>query len=56
MIRGQEGVPVHVDGEAWIQPPSVIQIQHKNQAQLLVRDKVGYIQTGSVANTQRRRL
>ena len=25
-ILGQEGVPVHVDGEAWIQPPSIIRI------------------------------
>jgi len=39
-ILGQEGVPVHVDGEAWVQPPSVIRIQHKNRAQMLIRDKV----------------
>jgi len=39
-ILGQEGVPVHVDGEAWIQPPSVIRIQHKNRAQMLINDKV----------------
>ncbi|CAK9292989.1 unnamed protein product [Gordionus sp. m RMFG-2023] len=33
------GVPVQVDGEAWIQPPGCIQIVHKNRAQMLVRDK-----------------
>ncbi|XP_032084014.1 diacylglycerol kinase kappa isoform X2 [Thamnophis elegans] len=38
-IRGDEGVPVQVDGEAWIQPPGVIQIQHKNRAQMLTRDR-----------------
>jgi diacylglycerol kinase (ATP) len=39
-ILGDEGVPVHVDGEAWIQPPSVIKIVHRNRAQMLTRDKV----------------
>ena len=39
-ILGQEGVPVHVDGEAWIQPPSRIRIHHKNRAQMLINDKV----------------
>lgn len=39
-IRGDEGVPVQVDGEAWIQPPGVIKIQHKNRAQMLTRDRV----------------
>ncbi|XP_025894914.1 diacylglycerol kinase delta-like isoform X3 [Nothoprocta perdicaria] len=38
-IRGDEGVPVQVDGEAWIQPPGVIKIQHKNRAQMLTRDR-----------------
>ncbi|NXC41709.1 DGKH kinase, partial [Penelope pileata] len=38
-IRGDEGVPVQVDGEAWIQPPGVIRIQHKNRAQMLTRDR-----------------
>jgi len=42
-ILGQEGVPVHVDGEAWIQPPSVIRIHHKNRAQMLINDKVNMI-------------
>ncbi|NXP22278.1 DGKD kinase, partial [Scytalopus superciliaris] len=38
-IRGDEGVPVQVDGEAWIQPPGIIRIQHKNRAQMLTRDR-----------------
>ncbi|NXR36825.1 DGKD kinase, partial [Zosterops hypoxanthus] len=38
-IRGEEGVPVQVDGEAWIQPPGIIKIQHKNRAQMLTRDR-----------------
>ena len=39
-IIGNEGVPVQVDGEAWIQPPGFIYIAHKNRAQMLTRDKV----------------
>uniref|UniRef100_A0A4W3HB67 Diacylglycerol kinase n=1 Tax=Callorhinchus milii TaxID=7868 RepID=A0A4W3HB67_CALMI len=39
-ILGDEGVPVQVDGEAWIQPPGVIKIMHKNRAQMLTRDRV----------------
>ncbi|XP_061455059.1 diacylglycerol kinase delta-like isoform X2 [Rhineura floridana] len=38
-IRGDEGVPVQVDGEAWIQPPGMIMIRHKNRAQMLTRDR-----------------
>ncbi|NXP45506.1 DGKD kinase, partial [Heliornis fulica] len=38
-IWGDEGVPVQVDGEAWIQPPGIIKIQHKNRAQMLTRDR-----------------
>ncbi|XP_029463328.1 diacylglycerol kinase eta-like isoform X2 [Rhinatrema bivittatum] len=38
-ILGDEGVPVQVDGEAWIQPPGMIKIQHKNRAQMLTRDR-----------------
>ncbi|TRZ22446.1 hypothetical protein HGM15179_004653 [Zosterops borbonicus] len=38
-ILGDEGVPVQVDGEAWIQPPGVIKIIHKNRAQMLTRDR-----------------
>lgn len=32
-----------MDGEAWIQPPGVIRISHKNRAQMLTRDKVNCI-------------
>lgn len=39
-ITGDEGVPVQVDGEAWIQPPGFVCIVHKNRAQMLTRDKV----------------
>ena len=39
-IVGDEGVPVQVDGEAWVQPPGLLKIVHKNRAQMLVRDKV----------------
>lgn len=39
-ILGDEGVPIQVDGEAWLQPPGYIQIIHKNRAQMLTRDKV----------------
>ena len=45
-ILGDEGVPIQVDGEAWIQPPGVIKIQHKNRAQMLTRDRVRYIKRG----------
>uniref|UniRef100_A0A8C7X9M1 Diacylglycerol kinase n=1 Tax=Oryzias sinensis TaxID=183150 RepID=A0A8C7X9M1_9TELE len=38
-ILGEEGVPVQVDGEAWIQPPGVVEIIHKNRAQMLTRDR-----------------
>ena len=41
MIMGDEGVPVQVDGEAWIQAPGYIRIMHKNRAQMLTRDRVG---------------
>ncbi len=39
-IVGDQGLPVQVDGEAWIQPPGFIRIDHKNRAQMLTRDKV----------------
>ncbi|KAG9274483.1 diacylglycerol kinase delta isoform X3 [Astyanax mexicanus] len=39
IIKGDEGVPVQVDGEAWIQPPGIVQIIHKNRAQMLTRDR-----------------
>ncbi|KAM9318166.1 diacylglycerol kinase delta isoform 2-T3 [Pholidichthys leucotaenia] len=38
-ILGDEGVPVQVDGEAWIQPPGYIKIMHKNRTQTLTRDR-----------------
>ncbi|KAK2831071.1 hypothetical protein Q7C36_016157 [Tachysurus vachellii] len=38
-ILGDEGVPVQVDGEAWIQPPGFIRILHKNRTQTLTRDR-----------------
>ena len=38
-ILGSEGVPIQVDGEAWIQPPGSIRIIHKNRMQMLCRDK-----------------
>ncbi|CAG0918863.1 unnamed protein product [Notodromas monacha] len=34
-----EGVPVEVDGEAWIQPPGIIRIVHKNRVQMLSRNR-----------------
>lgn len=39
-ILGDEGVPVQVDGEAWLHPPGIIRILHKNKVQLMCRDKV----------------
>ncbi|XP_072318095.1 diacylglycerol kinase delta isoform X2 [Eucyclogobius newberryi] len=38
-ILGDEGVPVQVDGEAWVQPPGFIRILHKNRTQTLTRDR-----------------
>ncbi|XP_010901660.1 diacylglycerol kinase delta isoform X1 [Esox lucius] len=38
-ILGDEGVPVQVDGEAWVQPPGYINIIHKNRTQTLTRDR-----------------
>lgn len=45
-ILGDEGVPVQVDGEAWIQPPGYIRIIHKNRAQTLTRDRVRRLPAG----------
>lgn len=33
------GVPVQVDGEAWMQAPCVVTISHKNRVRVLCRDK-----------------
>ncbi|XP_042639221.1 diacylglycerol kinase kappa [Orycteropus afer afer] len=38
-IDGEEGIPVQVDGEAWIQRPGLIKIRYKNAAQMLTRDR-----------------
>lgn len=38
-IFGEEGIPVQVDGEAWIQKPGHIKIKYKNAAQMLMRDR-----------------
>uniref|UniRef100_A0A8C5G628 Diacylglycerol kinase n=1 Tax=Gouania willdenowi TaxID=441366 RepID=A0A8C5G628_GOUWI len=38
-VLGDEGVPVQVDGEAWVQPPGYIRILHKNRTQTLTRDR-----------------
>ena len=40
MSLGEESIPLEVDGEAWMQPPGVITIQHKNTIQMLARDRV----------------
>lgn len=50
-ILGDEGVPIQVDGEAWIQPPGVIKIQHKNRAQMLTRDRVRKREWGSAQSS-----
>lgn len=39
MFTGDEGVPIQVDGEAWIQPPGIIRILHKNRMQMLCRNR-----------------
>lgn len=39
-IDGEEGIPVQVDGEAWVQRPGLIKIRYKNTAQMLARDRV----------------
>ncbi|KAJ8683494.1 hypothetical protein QAD02_019286 [Eretmocerus hayati] len=38
-ILGTEGVPIQVDGEAWVQPPGIIRIIHKNRMQMLHRNR-----------------
>lgn len=38
-ILGDEGVPIQVDGEAWIQPPGIIRILHKNRMKMLSRNR-----------------
>ena len=41
-VAGEEGVPIQVDGEAWIQPPGMIRIIHKNRMQMLCRNRVSH--------------
>jgi hypothetical protein len=38
-IIGDEPVPVQVDGEAWLQEPGIIKIEHKNRVQMLARER-----------------
>lgn len=38
MIKGTEPIPVQVDGEAWLQNPGIIKIEHKNRVQMLASD------------------
>ncbi|XP_073918283.1 diacylglycerol kinase kappa [Castor canadensis] len=38
-IDGEEGIPVQVDGEAWVQKPGLIKIRYKNAAHMLMRDR-----------------
>ncbi|XP_021707922.1 diacylglycerol kinase eta-like [Aedes aegypti] len=38
-ILGEECVPIQVDGEAWLQPPGMIRIIHKNRVQMLCRNR-----------------
>ncbi|XP_008821798.1 diacylglycerol kinase kappa-like, partial [Nannospalax galili] len=38
-IDGEDGIPVQVDGEAWVQKPGLIKIRYKNAAQMLMRDR-----------------
>lgn len=38
-IIGDEEVPIQVDGEAWLQPPGIIKIVHKNRCQMLGRNR-----------------
>uniref|UniRef100_A0A1B0GQ62 Diacylglycerol kinase n=1 Tax=Phlebotomus papatasi TaxID=29031 RepID=A0A1B0GQ62_PHLPP len=38
-ILGDEDMPIQVDGEAWLQPPGMIRIIHKNRCQMLCRNR-----------------
>ena len=40
VLSGEEAVPLQADGEAWLQPPGIIKIEHKNRVQMLARDRV----------------
>lgn len=51
-ILGNEGVPVQVDGEAWVHPPGIIRILHKNRVQLICRDRTMEQQVRSGSNAR----
>ncbi len=51
-ILGSEGVPVQVDGEAWVHPPGIIRILHKNRVQLICRDRTMEQQVRSGSNSR----
>lgn len=53
-ILGDEGVPVQVDGEAWLQQPGIIRIIHKNRVQMLCRNRSLEISLKSWEEKQRR--
>lgn len=53
-ILGDEGVPIQVDGEAWLQPPGMIRIIHKNRCQMLCRNRNLEISLKSWEEKQRR--
>ncbi|XP_045471962.1 diacylglycerol kinase eta isoform X2 [Harmonia axyridis] len=38
-ILGDDAIPIQVDGEAWVQPPGVVRIIHKNRMQMLCRNR-----------------
>lgn len=49
-ILGEEGVPIQVDGEAWVQPPGIIRIIHKNRMQMLYRNRASiYLVVSSIS-------
>ncbi len=51
-ILGAEGVPVQVDGEAWLHPPGIIRILHKNRVQIVCRDRTMEQQVRSGSNSR----
>ena len=40
LLPGDEPIPLEVDGEAWLQRPGIVKIEHKNTVQVLAKDKV----------------
>lgn len=52
-ILGEEGVPIQVDGEAWVQPPGIIRIIHKNRMQMLYRNRVSNLSISLVTARMR---